>query len=337
MFAGRFEDASEKLALPVCNVVHDVVPKQVGDTMTRNRNSWRRWLVYVMLRAALALGLGATACMAAMPGDSRAAMPATRTAPDDWWKPPVHTTWQWQLGEAPIDTTIEAQMIDIDLFDHSKETVAALHAQGRKVVCYVSVGSHEDWRPDAADFPASVLGKDYEGWPGEKWLDIRQIDLLAPIMRARLDLCKSKGFDAVEPDNMDSYTNDTGFPLTYDDQLAYNLWLATEAHQRGLSIGLKNNPDQVDDLVAEYDWALTESCFAQGWCEELLPFIQAGKAVFAAEYTDTSITLDDFCPQAQTLQISAILKERELTAWRATCPAQSQVRIFVPIILNYTN
>jgi hypothetical protein len=298
------------------------------------RINWRRWFALATLRATLALVLGATACMAAVPGDSRAATP---NAPIDWWKPPVNTSWQWQLGETPIDTSIDAQMIDIDLFDHSAEVVSALHAQGRKVVCYISVGSYEDWRPDAADFPESVLGKDYQGWPGEKWLDIRQINLLAPMMRARLDLCKSKGFDAVEPDNMDSYTNDTGFPLTYDDQLTYNLWLATEAHQRGLSIGLKNNPDQVDDLLAEYDWALTESCFEQGWCEEMLPFIQVGKAVFAAEYTDTAITLDEFCPQAKTLQISAILKDRELTAWRESCPAQSQARIFVPMVLNHNN
>lgn len=225
-------------------------------------------------------------------------------------------------------------MYDIDLFDQSAETVASLHAQGSKVVCYMSVGSFEDWRPDAGQFPDLVLGKDYEGWPGEKWLDIRRIDLLAPIMRARLDLCQSKGFDAVEPDNMDNYTNDTGFALTYDDQLEYNRWLAAEAHQRGLSIGLKNNPDQVEDLVADFDWALTEDCFEQGWCEEMLPFLQAGKPVFAAEYTDTNITLDDFCPQAKTLQINAILKDRELTATRSACPEQNQARIYVPVVMN---
>ena len=84
--------------------------------------------------------------------------------------------------------------------------IAALHTQGRKVVCYVSVGSWEDWRPDADRFPTSVIGEDYEGWPGENWLDIRQIELLAPVMRARLDLCRVKGFDGIEPDNIDGYT-----------------------------------------------------------------------------------------------------------------------------------
>jgi hypothetical protein len=235
------------------------------------------------------------------------------------WQPAINTTWQWQLS-GRIDDTIDGEMIDIELFDNDAGVVAALRAQGRKVVCYISVGSWEDWRPDKEQFPAAVIGKDYEGWPGEKWLDIRQIDLLAPIMRARLDACQAKGFDGVEPDNIDSYTNDTGFPLTYQDQLNYNIWLAEEAHARGLSIGLKNDDEQVRDLLPYFDWALTEDCFDQGWCEEMIPFIAAGKPIFAAEYTDTGMTLDQFCPQAWAMNISAILKNRDLDAWREACP-----------------
>jgi Tol biopolymer transport system component len=247
---------------------------------------------------------------------------ATRS-PADWWQPAVGTSWQWQLTGPAIDPSFDAEMYDIDLFDNEASTVAALHAQGRKVICYLSAGSWEDWRPDADQFPASVLGNAYEGWPGERWLDIRQIDLLAPIMGARLDQCQAKGFDGVEPDNIDGYTNDTGFPLTYQDQLDYNLWLAAEAHARGLSIGLKNDDEQVGDLLSHFDWALTEDCFAQDWCDEVAPFVSAGKAVFAAEYTDELTTnqfLDQVCPQAGTSGLSAILKNRDLDAWREACP-----------------
>jgi endo-alpha-1,4-polygalactosaminidase (GH114 family) len=235
-----------------------------------------------------------------------------------WWQPAVDTTWQWQLDQ-PIDQSFEVDMYDIDLFDSEASVVATLHAQGRKVVCYISVGSWEEWRPDQDQFPASIIGQDYEGWPGEKWLDIRQIDLLAPIMRARLDECQAKGFDGIEPDNIDGYTNDTGFSLTYQDQLDYNIWLANEAHARGLSIGLKNDPDQVADLLPYFDWALTEDCFAEGWCEQMFPFVEAGKPVFAAEYTDTGITTEEFCPQAKEMNFSAILKNRDLDAWREAC------------------
>lgn len=246
--------------------------------------------------------------------------PTPRGSQTAWWTPSLGLRWQWQLSGLPLDLRIDVDMYDIDLFETDDSEIEALHAQGRKVVCYVSAGSWEDWRPDAARFPTSVVGEDYEGWPGEYWLDIRQIELLAPVMRARLDLCRDKGFDGIEPDNIDGYTNDTGFPLTYEDQIMYNLWLADEAHARGLSIGLKNDPDQVADLLPSFDWALTEDCFAEGWCEQMTPFIELGKPVFAAEYTDTGGSIAQLCQAAERLEFSLILKDRELGAWQQRCP-----------------
>ncbi len=250
---------------------------------------------------------------------SAADQPDSSNQSAQWWQPAVGTTWQWQLDGEAVDTSFDVGMYDLDLFETDASVVDALHAQGRAVVCYISAGSWEDWRPDADQFPEAVIGRDYGGWPGENWLDIRQIDLLTPILRARLDLCAAKGFDGVEPDNIDGYTNETGFPLTYADQLTFNLWLAEEAHARGLSIGLKNDSEQVADLLPYFDWALTEDCFDQGWCEEMLPFIEARKPVFAAEYTDAGIALADFCPQAAEWGFSVILKHRELDSWREGC------------------
>ncbi len=243
----------------------------------------------------------------------------TANSPAGWWQPAPGLSWQWQLGDEAVDTSIPAQVYDIDLFS-AQAQVAPLHAQGAKVIAYLSVGSWEDWRPDADQFPPELLGKDYEGWPGEKWLDIRRVDLLMPLMRARLDLAQSSGFDAIEPDNIDIYTNDTGFPLTAEAQLAYAGLLAEEAHSRGLAIGLKNAPDQAADLVGQFDFAITEDCFDQGWCAEMLPFIQAGKAVFAAEYTDTNVDFQAACTWGQAHGFSFILKDRQLNAWLETCP-----------------
>jgi hypothetical protein len=247
-------------------------------------------------------------------------MPLTSQEPtsSSWWRPSHGLTWQWQLT-GDLDLTVDAQVYDIDLYE-SRENIQALHDLGRKLICYISVGSWEDWRPDADQFPPEVLGRDYEGWPGEKWLDIRRIDLLAPIMRARLDLCAAKGFDAVEPDNIDIHTNRTGFPLTYADQLAYARWLAKEAHQRGLAIGLKNAPDQVKDLVDLYDFAITEDCFYYDWCDQMSPFIQADKPVFAAEYTDLDGDFEAYCRRSQALGFSTILKNRDLDEFREVCP-----------------
>jgi hypothetical protein len=250
--------------------------------------------------------------------------PAATSAPVDteaeWWQPQPATTWQWQLAGDVIDTSFDVDVYDLDAFDTSAEVVASLHLQNRRVVCYISAGSWEEWRPDAAEFPKEIIGGDYEGWEGEKWFDIRSLDVLGPLLQARMDLCKAKGFDGIEPDNLDGYQNETGFALTAEDQLRFNRWLAQEAHARSLAIALKNDPDQAQELSADFDFALTEDCFAEGWCELLLPFLQIGKPVLAAEYTDTGITPAEFCPQAKTLGIQAILKHRDLDAWRQACP-----------------
>jgi hypothetical protein len=245
-------------------------------------------------------------------------IPSSPPPAASWWHPKPGLTWQWQLT-GKFDFNVKADVYDIDLHVH-ESAVEYFHSQGAKVICYISVGSFENWREDADQFPEEVLGKKYEGWSGERWLDIRRIDLLAPIMLARLDDCTEKGFDAVEPDNIEIHTNDTGFPLTYEDQLRYAVWLANEAHARGLAIGLKNAPDQVKDLVELYDFAITEDCFYYDWCREMVPFIEAGKAVFAAEYTDLDGDFSKYCELSAELGFSTILKNRDLNAWIQTCP-----------------
>jgi hypothetical protein len=236
----------------------------------------------------------------------------------DWWHPTPGLTWQWQLDDE-MDTSPEADVYDVDLYV-DQSVIDELHARGVKVICYISVGSWEDKRPDADQFPDEVLGNDYEGWPGERWLDIRRIDLLSPIMQARLDLCKSKGFDGVEPDNIEIHNNRTGFPLSYQDQLAYARWFAEAAHTRGLAIGLKNAPDMVADSLPFFDFAITEDAFYYGWVDQLLPFIEAGKPVFAAEYTDMDVDFEAACTWGRLHNINFIQKNRILTAFRITCP-----------------
>ena len=227
--------------------------------------------------------------------------------------------WQVQFT-TPIEVIPGIEVYDLDLFDTSAEDVATLHAQGVKVVCYINMGAREDWRPDAESFPDEVIGRIYAGWPGERWLDIRQIDLLAPILSARLDLCLQKEFDGVEPDNLDGYTNQTGFPLTYEDQLTFNRWVADEGHARGLSVGLKNDPDQVVDLVDWFDWVLLENCLVEGWCEQLMPFVNEGKPVVMIEYSHRNASLAEMCPFADALGFDTMIKDRALDAWREGCP-----------------
>jgi hypothetical protein len=241
---------------------------------------------------------------------------ATMQTAREMWRPPLATAWQWQLEpRGELDQSVDVPIYDIDLFYHDASVVQSLHAKGRKVTCYVSVGSWEDWRPDAASFPDIVKGR-RNGWRGEVWLDIRRLDILAPIMEARLDMCRAKGFDAVEPDNVDAHIHNSGFPITADDQLRYNRFIADAAHARGLSVGLKNDLPQVPDLLPHFDWALNEQCFEDDECELLLPFIRAGKAVFQVEY---ELDTDEFCSQANAMNFNSMKKNLGLDAYREPC------------------
>jgi hypothetical protein len=258
---------------------------------------------------------GFTKSALANPDNYTVAHAAINNASEKIWHPAPQTSWQWQLS-TPVDQSVDAQMYDIDMFSNDSSVVSSLHAKGRKVVCYISAGSVEDWRPDVSQFPATVIGKDYQGWPGEKWLDIRRIDIIGPIMEKRLDECQAKGFDGVEPDSINAYTQDTGFPLSYQDQLTYNKWWVEAAHKRGLSIGLKQDPEQAQDLQPYFDWALDEECFEFGGCDNMLPFINAHKAVFNTEY---NLNTSQFCAEANKLNFNSIKKNKELDAQRETC------------------
>ncbi len=205
------------------------------------------------------------------------------------WHPPLRLSWNWVLSVVPSPPYRNVQMYDIDGFDATAADVAALHSAGKKVVCYISVGTYEEWRPDAGQFPAVVLGRNLDDWPGERWLDVRNVQqansALAAIMNARLDMCKNKGFDAVEFDNMDGYdNNNTGFPLTASHQAYYNIFLANGAHTRGMSAVMKNDVAQITTLEPYFDMALNEECHQFNECGGYRQFVQAGKPVFNAEY-----------------------------------------------------
>jgi hypothetical protein len=257
------------------------------------------------LLAAALLALGMTALWTVAPASA-----APRI-----WHPKAHTTWQWQLS-GRLDLGAPAAMYDVDLYDTPASVVRALHRRGRRAVCYISAGTYERGRPDAAGFPDAVLGRTLDDWPGERWLDVRAIAALAPIMNRRLDLCAAKGFDGVEADNVDGYANDSGFPLTAGDQLIYNRYLARAAHARGLAIGLKNDLDQVGALAPAFDFAVNEQCFQYRECGRLRPFVQAGKPVFNVEY---DLATSAFCAQAEGLGFMSMRKRLSLGAWREPC------------------
>ena len=231
------------------------------------------------------------------------------------WQPTPGVSWQWQL-QGTVDTTIKADVFNIDGFDNSKATVADLHDDGRHVICYISAGSWEKWRPDAGDFPKDLLGKNLDGWAGEKWLDVRRMGKLETLMTKRVQMCANKGFDAVEFDNVDGYANASGFALSGSDQLDYNRMLADLAHEHGLAAALKNDLGQVKALEPHFDFAINEECFNYNECGRLSPFTAAGKAVFHVEY---EMDRSKFCDRAIELGFSSMRKKWSLRAWRRAC------------------
>ncbi len=252
--------------------------------------------------------------------------------------PTQNSTFDWNLQDIDETTPFadDIQIVDVDAFTTSKETVVALHKKGKKVIAYLSVGSWEVYRPDKDSFPEEILGKKYPGWEDERLLNIKRLDLLAPIMIARFDMIKEKGFDGIEPDNMDVYTwdsetNYTGFALTLQDGKRYVDWLIEEAHKRGLSIGQKNSQELSEEYANKFDWALSENAFILADEEGMKAYANLGKAVFAVEYDDnhedtnkTPYTKESFitevCPKATTLHYSAILKHRKLDSYIVRCP-----------------
>jgi hypothetical protein len=235
---------------------------------------------------------------------------------DGCWRPRPRTSWQWQLSSPPnASRLLDVEMFDVDGFETSRRLVRRMHARDIRVICYVSAGAWEEFRPDADDFPADLLGRS-NGWPGEKWIDIREIGVLGPILEARIRICARKGFDGIEFDNVDGYRNRSGFPLTGAHQLAFNVWLANAAHAHGLAAFLKNDLDQIRALEPYFDGAVNEQCHQYDECARLSRFIDAGKPVLGVEYR---LEPSAFCPSANRRNFDFLQKRLKLDAWRVAC------------------
>lgn len=259
-----------------------------------------------------------------------AAAPSTTSAPATTttvvtsgavWSPTTSHSiaWDWVISKVPT-AHAGLDVIDTDGFDNTAANVTAWHTFGTVAICYLDLGTYEPTRPDLKLIPAKDVGQSLGGEFGdESWLDIRDVAGLTPLVQSRVAMCKTKGFDAVEPDDIDGYTNDSGFPLTAGDQLAYNRMIAATVHAAGMSVGLKNDTDQAAQLEPSFDWALDEQCNQYGECGSLKPFTAANKAVFNAEYQGNTST---FCPADAAAKINGA---KFVTALNGTghtaCPA----------------
>lgn len=228
--------------------------------------------------------------------------------------PPAGASWQIQYtGSLEVE---DAAIVNIDGADASEEVVSQVRERGGYAVCYINAGAFEPWRADASRYPEGLLGKGMVDWPAERWVDIRRLDILMPILEARMDACLDKGFQAVDPDNVDGWVYDTGFDLTRADSVALVQALARAAHARGLAIGLKNGIEIISQVVDTVDFAVNEQCVAHGECGAYQPFIARGKAVLHVEYEGSR---DSVC-SARPPGFSTVIKDDALGPDRIACP-----------------
>ena len=299
-------------------------------------------IVTLVLAIALSVGLGVGLTRAhhsssslssstASPSNTSTNTTLSNTTYPNIWSPTAGTRWQIELQNPLTNTSIDVPIYDIDLFNNTVSTITSLHNINRKVICYFSAGSYEDWRPDASNFSHSTdLGKPLDGWPGEWWLQTNSANV-RHIMLTRLDMAVAKGCDGVDPDNIDAYDNDNGLGLTEADAVEYVNFLADAAHARNLSLGLKNGGAILDRVLGKMQWGVNEQCVQYDECDVFRPFIEQGKPVFHIEYPDgapdvSAKVVSDVCGRKQASGFSSVLKTMDLVDWVVECPSSSEQR-----------
>ena len=80
------------------------------------------------------------------------------TPQEPWYQPEPTVNWQIQLQGSP-NTGYAADLYILDLFDTPQNVIDDLHASGRKVICYFSAGTFENWREDKGRFTAADKGR----------------------------------------------------------------------------------------------------------------------------------------------------------------------------------
>ncbi|KAL5409156.1 hypothetical protein PMIN03_006087 [Paraphaeosphaeria minitans] len=222
--------------------------------------------------------------------------PSSRRAPT-YWTPPMKSNIQFILTGIPDveDNYIRPNtgIYEIDMFWTPAETVTTMKQLGQRTICYFSAATAETWRSDYKDFDKKDLGLELPDWPGERYLDIRRDNVLK-VIKKRIDVAANKGCDAIEPDNVDVYSNDNGFtpPIVPSDTISYLSKISAYARSKGMSVGIKNCIEILGDIFDDVDFAISEECVQYLNCTVYSNFTTAprpnaiGKPVFEVEYVN---------------------------------------------------
>ena len=251
---------------------------------------------HVIIRAALLLlgSCGGGGSESAQPPSAPppSPLPAPAPAPGPLPVVPALPTWEWILQSEGLPATPPTvAFLDLDGFDTAATYVALARSRGTKTICYLDIGTAEDYRSDYSRLAAvpGLLGKSYPGYPAERYIDIRRYPEFIRIMDDRLRMCRDKGFDMVEFDIMDAFEDGvaiTGFPLSEQDMIDYVTALSARARSFGLGPVQKNSGRSATKLVQLFDAVLFEDCVLNNFCAEAAPYLAVGKPAFNAEYPE---------------------------------------------------
>ncbi|KAF5023851.1 hypothetical protein F66182_4109 [Fusarium sp. NRRL 66182] len=319
--------------------------------MPKTKRSWPLWkkltAIGVILAAIIALSVGLGVGLTRKDKDNTNTNKTSSTEADEpsepylkargsLWQPKVGSPWQIVLIK-PLKLASDGTasnlkpnvgIYDLDLYDNDAETFKALQKAGKKVICYFSAGSWEDWRDDKGQFKKSDMGKTLDGWPDEKWLNLRSANV-RNIMKKRIKLAAQKGCDAIDPDNVDGYQNNNGLGLTKQDSIDYVKFLAAEAAKYNMSTGLKNAGDIISSVLPYVQFSVNEQCREYSECETFAAFIKAKKPVFNIEYPDGAPKVKEadrkvICGTTGkakgTKNFSTVIKKMNLDGWVMYCP-----------------
>jgi hypothetical protein len=242
-----------------------------------------------------------------------------------YWSPRGDERWILQTYQTDIvaplglvadsnwQNDLQPQIVIVPLFSGdtsvkplSADQIAAYHQRDIRVVCTVAAGYWDQSTPDAKEFSPSMIGRTVWGDSGRRWLDIRNTGVRS-LMDGRFAHAAEIGCDGIDATYLELWYQNTGFFITYGDQLAFNRYLADSAHSHGLSIGLHNTTQQIADLAGWYDFAIAESCLQAAECGIYTPFKELGKPVFQVEY-DPITTEIHVCNASRELGYNTIIK-----------------------------
>ncbi|KAJ9646455.1 hypothetical protein H2201_001414 [Coniosporium apollinis] len=331
-----------------------------------SRQSGARKLFYIavpiVLIIALAIGLGVGLTRGGPddgeePDTTPSPTPTSPPRNGTIWQPAVNETWQivllkpLELAEDTTSIEPDVSVYDIDLFTNEVGVIETLHRLGKRVICYFSAGSYEDYRPDSGQFQQSDRGRELDGWPGEYWLNVNS-DNVRNIMVERMRLASQKGCDAVDPDNVDGYvrqpfecatvkametetcgqSNENGLGLTQQDAINYVNFLSEEATRLNMSIGLKNAAEIIPQVINVTHFSVNEQCVEYSECDTFAAFVQDGKPVFHIEYPSSAPSIQanvvsNICSgdgDAEGAErFSTVLKNMNLDGWVEYCNGET--------------